>query len=221
VRPSSAALLPLTALCAACASSHTGAPSPSPATSSTNTTNTTSTTSTTTSATTRTTTSAPEVARSVDLRTKDGRLFVAGVEIHQSTDTFRGSDVDAPAAKLWTTLPAVYDQIGLPINGVDTDKHAVVAVNFRARVQLNKVRLSQYVDCGGAGSIGGRSADSYTITFNIATQVVPVSDARATVATLVQAFGQPSSNSGQPVHCTSTGNLEAKIAELAAAHVTP
>jgi hypothetical protein len=214
VRPSSVTLLTLIVSCAACASSHAGAPSPSPTPSASSTT-------TTSRTTTSTTAPAPEIARSVNLQTKDGRLVVAGVEIHQSTDTFRGNDVDAPAAKLWTTLPAVYDQLGLPINGVDTDKRAVVAVNFRTRVQLNKVRLSQYVDCGGVGSIGGRSADSYTITFNIATQVVPITDARSTVATLVQAFGQPTSNSGQPVHCTSTGNLEEKIAELAAAHVAP
>jgi hypothetical protein len=166
------------------------------------------------------TTSAPEVARSVDLTTKDGRLLVAGVLIHQSTDVFRGEDVDGPAAKLWTALPAVYDQLGLPVNGVDTEKRAVAAVNFRARVQLAKVRLSQYVDCGAASTFG-RAADSYTITFNIATQVVPITDTRATVATLVQAFGRPSSNAGDPIHCTSTGMLEAKIAQLAAAHVAP
>ena len=106
----------------------------------------------------------------MNLETKDGRLLVAGVEIHQSSDTFRGNEVDAPAAKLWTALPAVYDQLGLPINGVDAEKRAVAAVNFRTRVQLNKVRLSQYVDCGGGGSIGGRAADSYTITFNNAGQ---------------------------------------------------
>jgi len=166
------------------------------------------------------TAAAPEVARSVNLETKDGRLLVAGVVIHQSTDTFRGQDVDGPAAKLWTALPAVYDQLGLPVNGVDSEKRAVAAVNFRARVQLAKVRLSQYVDCGAASSIG-RAADSYTITFNVATQVVPVSDARATVATLVQAFGRPSSNAGEAIHCTSTGILESRVAELAAAHVAP
>jgi hypothetical protein len=166
------------------------------------------------------TAAAPEVARSVNLETKDGRLLVAGVVIHQSSDTFRGEDVDGAAAKLWTALPAVYDQLGLPVNGVDTEKRAVAAVNFRARVQLARVRLSQYVDCGAASSIG-RAADSYTITFNVATQVVPISDARATVATLVQAFGRPSSNAGEAIHCTSTGILEARVAQLAAAHVAP
>jgi len=164
--------------------------------------------------------SAPAVARSVDLTTKDGRLVVAGVLIHQSTDVFRGEDVDGAAAKLWSALPAVYDQLGLPLNGVDAEKRAVAAVNFRARVQLAKVRLSRYVDCGAASSIG-RAADSYTITFNVATQVVPITDGRATVATLVQAFGRPSSNAGEAIHCTSTGALEAKIAELAAAHLAP
>ena len=68
--------------------------------------------------------SAPAVARSVDLTTKDGRLVVAGVLIHQSTDVFRGEDVDGSAAKLWSALPAVYDQLGLPVNGVDTEKRA-------------------------------------------------------------------------------------------------
>ncbi|AHG88447.1 hypothetical protein J421_0910 [Gemmatirosa kalamazoonensis] len=208
MRSSSIVLSSAAMLCAACASSSrapssapAASPSPTPANGPT--------------------VGAPEIARTVNLETRDGRLLVAGVEIHQSTDTFRGSEVGAPAAKLWATLPAVYDQLGLPINGVDAEKRAVAAVNLRARVQLNKVRLSRYVDCGGAGSIGGRAADSYTVTFNVATQVVPLSDDRATVATLVQAFGQPSSNSGQPVHCTSTGNLEAQVAQLAAAHVAP
>ena len=208
MRSSSIVLSSAAVLCAACASS-SRSPSPAPAASPSPT------------PATAPSVGAPEVARSVDLTTKDGRLLVAGVLIHQSTDVFRGEDVDGPAAKLWTALPAVYDQLGLPINGVDADKKAVAAVNFTARVQLNKVRLSQYVDCGGLGSIGGRAADSYTVTFNVATQIVPVTDTRATVATLVQAFGKPSSNSGQPVHCTSTGNLETRIAELTAAHVVP
>ncbi len=130
--------------------------------------------------------------------------------------------VPGTADHVFDKLVEVYQGLGIRPDVADKARLIVGAANVQLRRQLAGTRLSTYLDCGSG--MGGASAESYAISLTIATQVSPT-DHGSRLATQVSASARPTDGTNTaPVACTSTGDLEARIAKetvaavVAAAH---
>lgn len=165
------------------------------------------------------TTPPPDPPRTVvEARPSERHLTIAGTTLamRPSPDGFQEATLTANAAKLFEVLPLAYADLGLQPKELNQNVQQVGTGPMRAQYRLAKQRMSSLVDCGLDG-MGLKQADSFAMTMRITTQIVPDGADRATVRTLLQASGRPQSNSGNELHCLSTGALEQKIAEMVAA----
>lgn len=122
-------------------------------------------------------------------------------------------EVYASLAKTWASLRAVYDSLGIPVSTVDESQHLVGITGLKLRRQLGRTPLIRILDCGSAQ--GGPNAETYEVFFAVATQLHATADSTRTMAsTSLQASARPVSFAGEYVPCTTTGGLEAKIAEM-------
>lgn len=155
-------------------------------------------------------------------RPSERRVTIAGstITLRPSGDGFLDATLTAPAARLYEVVGMAFGDVGLTAKEVDPTIQQVGTGTFRAQFRLAKQRLSTYLDCG-LDAMGLRQADSYSVSMRVTTQVVAESAERATVRTIVQATGRPPSNSGNEIHCPSTGKLEERLAEAVAKRAAP
>ena len=114
---------------------------------------------------------------------------------------------------VWAALPRAYEELGISVKSVDTEKRLVGNRNLKARGQLAGMRLSRALDCG-SGQMGASKADVYTVTLDVVTTVRPGEAAGTTlVETWVAAFATPEGVSANPVRCSSTGRLEDRLVQ--------
>jgi hypothetical protein len=111
----------------------------------------------------------------------------------------------------WSKIAAVYAELGLPVNTYVDASRQIGAKGVRVRRQLSKIRLSQLVQCG-ADLTGEDKANSYEITLDVATAVGGTPDGQTQIVTMLTANGRAMATSSDPVRCTSTGQLEKRIA---------
>jgi hypothetical protein len=132
-------------------------------------------------------------------------------EIHPTVNAI-GSAVPYTMDRTWTAVRAAYDSLSIPVAVFDPATRTIASPNLRLRRRLGEVSLSKYINCGNTQ--GGQSADSYEIQLSIQT-VLQAADAGTTrVLSTVSAEGRPITISGEYSRCTSTGNLERRVAEL-------
>ena len=115
-----------------------------------------------------------------------------------------------PAA-VWTLLVAAYDSIGIPVTTSVPPQGLIGNEGFKVRRKLKDAPLTRYLDCGNTQ--GGPSAETYEITLAVKTQLVPA-DGAVTATTMVNATGRPVALASNDIRCSSTGRLEARIAQL-------
>lgn len=119
--------------------------------------------------------------------------------------------VPAPSAKAFSSLPVVYEALGLPVNTVQSDAGTFGAREMRMPRRLGKASLSQYVDCG-TNPTGSPNADVYMVTMTVISRVTPAAGgSTSTVVTQLTATARPVAVSGNTVQCSSTGRLEQAI----------
>ena len=128
-----------------------------------------------------------------------------------ASDRAEAITVKAKPEIAWTKMTAVYAEVGLPVNMYVDASRQIGARGVRARGRLGNVRLSQLVSCG-ADVTGEDKANSYEITFDVASAIGAAPDGNTHVMTMVTASGRPMATSGEPVRCTTTGQLEKRIA---------
>jgi hypothetical protein len=132
-------------------------------------------------------------------------------EIHP-TDQLRGGDVGVPIDRAWSVMHAVYDSLHLPVATENASTHTVDSPTLRVRRVLGDTPLSKYLNCGDTQ--GGRSADSYEIRLAVTTTLTD-KNGSTSILTNVAAEGRPITISADYARCTSTGNLEKRVVELA------
>ena len=118
----------------------------------------------------------------------------------------------APAPDVWGVMTQVYDQLGVPITTIDPTA-MVIGNNLYNSRRVEGQRMSAYIDCGT--TLQGRLADLYEITLSVVTRLTAV-DEGTTVTTVVDAYGEPRTVSGNRVHCQSIGVLEMRVAQIVA-----
>lgn len=134
----------------------------------------------------------------------------------QSTKFVSSTTIAKPLDAVWGALPDIWATLGLTIDGISTKDHRLQSGVIRVRRQLAKVNLSRYVDCGRTTI--GPNADSYFIALKIET-VLSGKDGAVLVQSAMQATGEGTGNGGQTMRCSSTGELENRIAERIAARL--
>ena len=116
---------------------------------------------------------------------------------------------------VWRALPAVYDSLGLPLTVMDTKQHLIGNQGVTLRQKLGGVRLSKYIECGNAQI--GLSADSYDVFLSVVTHVRPNDPVGTDIVTTVDAAAKPMTFSQEYSRCSTTGEIEKRIAELVTA----
>ena len=81
-------------------------------------------------------------------------------------------------------------------------------------------RMSRYFECG-QGAMGRPRADEYDVTYSIFSWLVTNEDGKTVLLTELDGSARPSSVSSNPIHCSSKGTLEERIANLAVELANP
>jgi hypothetical protein len=121
-------------------------------------------------------------------------------------------NLEFPIEHVWRVLPVAYDSIGIPIGKIDTLSHVVGNDGYKLRRKLGGVPLTRYLDCGQAQ--GFKSAETYEINLSVLTQLKSAGTSRTTAATVVQASAKPVNFAGEFSACSSTGELEKRVADV-------
>jgi hypothetical protein len=122
------------------------------------------------------------------------------------------SEINAPPARVWQALPAVYEALRVPVTTVVSNDMLLGNYRVKVRRELGAAPLSRYLGCG-SGS-GGQNADTYDVTLTLLTQVASGSGQSSRVITTVEANAVSAAFGGAPVPCTTTGDLEIRIADM-------
>ena len=119
--------------------------------------------------------------------------------------------------KAWGALRVAFDSVAIPAAIVDAGTHTISSAPLRVRRRLGDVAMSKYINCGNTQ--GGNSADSYEIILSVSTHAQASESRTTTLVTSVEAQGRPITLAGEYTHCTSTGGLETRIAQLVTAQL--
>jgi hypothetical protein len=120
--------------------------------------------------------------------------------------------LEFPIDDVWRALPVAYDSIGIPVGKMDTLSRVVGNEGYKLRRKLGGVPLTRYLDCGQTQ--GFKSAETYEISLSVLTQLQPGGTGLTTAATIVQASAKPVNFAGEYSACSSTGELEKRVADV-------
>ena len=117
--------------------------------------------------------------------------------------------IDGRLEQVWAVMPDVYKRLGLPVDGINPATHAVTTGQVHMRRSLNNVPMSVFLECGRAAL--GPNADIYDINLRVET-AIGGADGAVVVHSSLAAAGSGVGNGGSQVRCSSTGELERRIA---------
>ncbi len=115
--------------------------------------------------------------------------------------------------KVWRTLPAVFDSLGIPIATLDPAKRTVGNTGFKLRGRLKNVPLSRFIDCGNSTQIGP-NADNYDVSLTMLAEVHPGEAGSSNVTLVMQALARPANFAQQYSQCGSKGVLESRFIDI-------
>jgi hypothetical protein len=114
------------------------------------------------------------------------------------------------ATEVWAALQEVYEELGIPVTQRDPSRMVLANPAHKART-IEGRRMGRYLDCGT--SLRGALANIYDVTVAVGTHVRAAPGGGATVTTILEAWAEPRTTSGNPVHCRSKNTLEQRIME--------
>jgi hypothetical protein len=126
--------------------------------------------------------------------------------------------IDAPAEKVWSVLPRVYEQLGIKPEFADDAAMTIGTRSFTAS-RLDGKRASESVRCANQGS--GPSSGMFRTRLSIATRVVSVQGKAEIISEVTGTATSVEGTSTGAVTCASTGMIEARIRELTLAALAP
>jgi hypothetical protein len=121
--------------------------------------------------------------------------------------------LDAPPAKVWSVLPAVYRRLSIPLESVDETSMTIGTRSF-TQSRLDGRRTLEWARCGNQGA-GPSSGGMMRTRFTILTVVRPASGDRTDLQSTFTGTATPvEGTSTGPVACVSTGDFEQRIRSL-------
>ncbi|HZF67290.1 MAG TPA: hypothetical protein VEZ47_04555 [Gemmatirosa sp.] len=120
----------------------------------------------------------------------------------------------------YAALVQAYAHVGLTPTSMSTDARELGVGSAKVRRRLGEERLSRYLSCGERMS-GMPNADEYDVRLTVTSRIVAVPEdtARSVLTTFVQANARPVSTGGAMVTCSSTGELERRLAKRVGEYV--
>jgi hypothetical protein len=156
-----------------------------------------------------TTTADPSAPRTQTIRA-DG--IGGSLRISQNTDA-SATRMPRPADDVYRVMHLVYDSLAIPKTWLDPKQLLISSQGFKIRARMGKTMLSKFIDCGRTQI--GPNADSYDVFMTVTTKVTPNGTTESTLGTTVEADARPLSFNQDYARCTSTGQLERRIADAA------
>jgi hypothetical protein len=118
--------------------------------------------------------------------------------------------IPAEPARVFASLKAVFEELGIPVATVDAAVSQVGNTNFWRMRKLGNERISPYLSCGN--SVTGVIADDYRIYMSVTSQVRPDGKGGAELETAFTAFARNIDGSAsERIACGTTGQLEERI----------
>ncbi|HEX8431367.1 MAG TPA: hypothetical protein VF625_08775 [Longimicrobium sp.] len=131
------------------------------------------------------------------------------VTLRLANSSKRTSIGEAPTA-VWTALAEVYRELGLPISRADREQLQIATEGQRVSRRLAGTQLSRWVDCGRSPA-GTPSADLYSVSLTVITTVT-ATETGSIIETRIGGSARDPNRNAPPVSCSSTGQLEERIA---------
>jgi hypothetical protein len=133
--------------------------------------------------------------------------------IEMYTEAGRGErTVRMAADSVWKVLPEVFEALDIPVTRSVPHLMEMGNLGYVAR-RVEGKRMNNYVDCGT--NLSGQLANLYEVTLSVVVRLTEDPNGGGTVVqTVVDAYGQPTSTSGNQVHCHSRETLEERVGEL-------
>lgn len=134
--------------------------------------------------------------------------------LRTTTTTITATTVRYPytAEQVFGVLASVYEDLKIPVTTMVSKDHIIGNLDFRGRRAIGSLVMRRLLDCGG--TTGEPNADSFDMFMSISSEVKAEGAHESVLATVFQASGRPIAFSGNDVRCTSTGEIETKIAAL-------
>lgn len=120
--------------------------------------------------------------------------------------------------QVWGVLPAVYQGLGIAVGTSLPDTKTIGNTKLVLNRSLAGRPLSDFLSCGD-GPTGAPLANNYRVEMALVTVLTPTPNGGTRVETRVGASAANRAVSGATVSCTTTGRLEAMIAERIKNHV--
>lgn len=141
------------------------------------------------------------------------RVSNPAIDVNITSDVRVSSHAySASLEEVWLAVAVVYRQLEIPVTVTDRAGWRVGNPQAQTR-RIGNERMSRFFECGQA-SMGRPRADQYDFTYSIFSRLQQATDGRTILLTEADAFARPSSVSTNPVHCSSNGSLEKRIADL-------
>ena len=123
-------------------------------------------------------------------------------------------DLPADADRAWPALMEAYARAGVALADVDTGRREMGNRSLVVRTRLGTEPLSAFLDCGRI--LGGPIANQYRIRLSVVSTLEPLATGETRLVTRVGASASDPASSSPPAACSSTGELEKRIAALTA-----
>lgn len=122
--------------------------------------------------------------------------------------------IGVPLAKVWSSLPAVFDSLGVPVTLLDPKQNLIGAQDTKVRVRVGGVALSRYFDCGTTQI--GANADSYEILLTLLARLKPAPANTTTIEVTVRAMARPLAFRQAYSDCQpkATGTIDERLVEI-------
>lgn len=149
----------------------------------------------------------------VEIRAQDGGTNTSYDFVLTSSDGVISQTLASSSARAWSPLLEAYQEMGLPITSMEPEKGLVASQSGAARGRkVAGKALSRYLDCGRTGA-GAPAAASYPVSLSVVTVLAPLGEGSVAVRTAVTGRAQDPVHNNPASSCSSTGRLEAEIAD--------
>ena len=121
-------------------------------------------------------------------------------------------------AQAWAVVARAYADVGLPPGTAQEGMRTYGVPRMTLRRELSGTPLARFVSCGA--TMGIPNANTYDVTLSVISRLTGFDQNKTIVQTQIRAFARPTGVSANPITCSTTMELERRIANLIEHHGT-
>jgi hypothetical protein len=143
-----------------------------------------------------------------------GNAYSSGMSLDRTAETVGVSAaIAAPVDQVFAALVVVYRELKVPLMDANQAQRMLGNQSLKSRRSIGGVPMQNYMDCGGQP--GQPNEETFDLSLSLMSYVTAGSDGGSTLTTRFSGFGSdPNHGQGNQMHCSSTGELEARIAKM-------